>query len=105
MFNKVNLFMTNIRNLGQGIFAPSVLSSGSQQDEESLEALSDTNKENELNNSFQSEDVQNQSLLSYMEHANNKSAIGENNLKLNIVANVILVLANAVLFYLDWYVH
>ena len=49
--------------------------------------------------------MQNQSLLSYMEHANNKSAIGENNLKLNIVANVILVLANAVLFYLDWYVH
>lgn len=40
-----------------------------------------------------------------MEHANNKSAIGENNLKLNIVANVILVLANAVLFYLDWFVH
>ena len=52
MFNKVNLFMTNIRNLGQGIFAPSVLSSGSQQDDESVEALSDTNKENELNNSF-----------------------------------------------------
>lgn len=44
-------------------------------------------------------------MLSYMEHANNKSAIGENNLKLNIVANLILVLANVILFYLDWYVH
>ena len=97
--------MNNIRTLGQGIFAPNVLSSNSQQDDESVEALSDYNKETEHNNSFQSEEVLNQSLLSYMEHANTKSAIGENNLKLNIVANIILVLANAVLFYFDWYVH
>lgn len=44
-------------------------------------------------------------MLSYMEYANNKSAIGENNLKLNIVANLILILANVILFYTDWYVH
>ena len=40
-----------------------------------------------------------------MEHANHKSAIGENNLKLNIVANTLLLLANIALFQLDWYVH
>ena len=40
-----------------------------------------------------------------MEYANNKSAIGENNLKLNIVANLILIFANVILFYTDWYVH
>ena len=44
-------------------------------------------------------------MLSYMEYANNKSAIGENNLKLNIVANLILIFANVILFYTDWYVH
>lgn len=40
-----------------------------------------------------------------MDHANQKSIIGENHLKLNIASNVLLVLAIVLLFNFNWYVH
>ena len=40
-----------------------------------------------------------------MDHANQKSMIGENHLKLNIAANALLVLAIVLLFCFNWYAH
>ena len=45
----------------------------------------------------------NTSLLSYTQKAYERSTIGENNLRLNIFANILLISANVFLFYLDWF--
>ena len=88
---KVSSFMTNIRNMGQGVLLNTASSSSANDFESREDAVSQA--------SYRSEEVDpNQSLLSYVEHANEKSAIGENNLKLNIVANTLLLLANVGLF-------
>ena len=49
--------------------------------------------------------INNQSLISYVDHANQKSIIGENHIKLNIAFNALLVLATVLLFSSNWYLH
>ena len=100
MFKRVNSFMKNIRHMGQEVLT----NTASFDSNAASESQDDASEQN----SCQSEEEinpNNQSLLSYMEHANDKSSIGENNLKLNIVANAFLLLANLLLFQFDWYVH
>ena len=55
--------------------------------------------------SAQDQEAQNTSLLSYTQHANEKSAIGENNLRLNIVMNILVIISNCFLFLVDWFHH
>jgi len=45
------------------------------------------------------------SLLSYTQHANEKSTIGENNLRLNIGFNLLLIVANFFLASVEWFVY
>ena len=50
-------------------------------------------------------ELENTSLLSYTQHANERITIGENNLRLNIVFNILLIVANLFLLAVDWFLH
>ena len=44
-------------------------------------------------------------MISYTRLINEKSTIGENNLRLNIVANIGLMLLNLILLFIEWFMH
>ena len=46
----------------------------------------------------------NASMMSYTQHANNRSTIGENNLRLNIFGNILLLIGSLSLCAMDWFV-
>ena len=45
------------------------------------------------------------SMISYQKLITEKSTIGENNLRLNIVANIGLMLLNLILLFIEWFMH
>ena len=102
MIGKVNGFMKNIRNIGQGLLANT--SSFSSQ----TEYMSDNPEDDVVSQSThrsEESNMNNHSLISYVDHANQKSIIGENHLRLNIAFNALLVIAIVFLFNFDWYEH
>ena len=95
--------MRNIRNMGQGVLT-NTASFSSQSEFHSYQNDNDDVISQATHRSEES-NINNHSLISYVDHANQKSIIGENHLKLNIASNVLLVLAIALLFNFNWYVH
>ena len=94
--------MKNIRNMGQGILTNTV-SFDSQTEYQSQDDNEDVMSQ--ASHRTEESNINNQSLISYVDHANHKSDIGENHIKLNIAFNALLVLATVLLFSSNWYMH